>query len=227
MAPDPCNDLRLEMDLKAEFLVLGLELESGAECPLQPSPLALSGAREGVSRCGRARYELPLGVVGHGSVGVTRPIVITRRDRRGRLDVESPRPVSASFSRFESSPILEWSCLICASCACWSPRAGQPASCSIPPSPGAWPRAAPRSSSCCGIGPGGQAQEEEVPGPAARQLVPAHRPDVVRMTLNQAMRSRLITSRLLPMSRRPFEPGQAGCVDYADYLVIRPTGSCT
>ena len=52
LTPDPCVDLGLEVDLKPKLLVLGLELEAGAESALQRQPLVLEMFESGYPGAG-------------------------------------------------------------------------------------------------------------------------------------------------------------------------------
>ena len=52
LAPDPCVDLGLKVELKPKLIVLGMVLEAGAEKARERQPVAARNFRERVSRCG-------------------------------------------------------------------------------------------------------------------------------------------------------------------------------
>ena len=72
LGPDPSFNLRFVVNPEPELLVLGLELESRAEAPIQRQPLGAGDIRRRVSWRGRERGELPLCIIRHGGVEVGR-----------------------------------------------------------------------------------------------------------------------------------------------------------
>src|SRR5262249_26559711 len=90
--PDPSLDLGFVVDQEPKLLVLGLELETGAEAADQRQPIGAGGFRDRVSRWRRTRTEVSTSVIPYGGLTCGRPRLVSRRSRR--TDVDAPRPLA-------------------------------------------------------------------------------------------------------------------------------------